>query len=331
MVKAAGGGGGMGLRRVERPEDLAGAIADAQAQCLAAFGSAELYWESYLVGGRHIEVQIAADTYGRTIALGERECSIQRRYQKIVEESPSPALTEADRTKLFAWAVQAAESVGYINLGTVEFLWTPERGPVFLEMNTRLQVEHPVTELVTGLDLPQLQLRLAAGERLADLVPSVDRRGWAIEVRLYAEDPQTGAPSPGRIDHLRWPTGPWVRVDAGVEAGMEVSPYYDPLLAKLITWGPDRPSAVRRMADALSRTVVAGTLTTNMALLRAIVADEAFVAGEMDTQFLAKRHVTPLGMDVEEAAIGAFLGQSSPAPTAVSASAADNWARRRWR
>jgi acetyl/propionyl-CoA carboxylase alpha subunit len=337
MVKAAGGGGGMGLRRVEAPEGLTLAIDETRAQCAAAFAATaggpvtvELYWEAYLEGGRHIEVQIAADAHGRVIALGERECSIQRRFQKVVEESPSPAIDAAQRDQLAKWAVRAAEAVGYRSLGTVEFLWTPERGATFLEMNTRLQVEHPVTELVTGIDLPQLQLRLAAGEALADLVPSVSPRGHALEVRLYAEDPVTGAPSPGRIDHLEWPTGPWVRVDAGVASGAEVSPYYDPLLAKIITWGPDRAAAIRRMEGALARTVVVGTLTTNLAGLRAILADEAFQSGDLDTQFLARRHVTPETLDPREAAMAAFLGQSAPAP-AATAGGAHHWARRAWR
>ncbi|MFN3430991.1 MAG: acetyl/propionyl/methylcrotonyl-CoA carboxylase subunit alpha, partial [Candidatus Sericytochromatia bacterium] len=284
MVKAAGGGGGMGLRRVDAPDALPTAIADARAQCAAAFASGggpeavELYWETYLVGGRHIEVQIAADRHGAVAHRGARECSMQRRFQKILEESPSPALSEGERTRLGLWAVQAAAAVGYANVGTVEFLWTPERGALFLEMNTRLQVEHPVTELVTGVDLPIAQLQLAMGHPLTAVLPPHAPRGHAIEARIYAEDPDTGAPSPGRIDHLAWPLGPWIRVDAGVESGAEVSPHYDPLLAKVIAWGPDRASAVRRLSDALARTVIVGTLKTNLAGLSAILADEAFLA-----------------------------------------------------
>ncbi|MNS42231.1 Acetyl-/propionyl-coenzyme A carboxylase alpha chain [compost metagenome] len=337
MVKAAGGGGGMGLRRVDAPEALPGAITDARIQCAAAFNaeggaeSVELYWETYLVGGRHIEVQVAADRHGAVAHLGERECSIQRRYQKILEESPSPALTDSERDQLGLWAVQAASAVGYANVGTVEFLWTADRGPLFLEMNTRLQVEHPVTELVTGVDLPIAQLQLAMGRPLTAVLPPHEPRGHAIEARVYAEDPDTGAPAPGRIDHLVWPLGPWIRVDAGVEAGSEVSPYYDPLLAKIIAWGPDRASAVRRLSDALARTLIVGTLKTNLSGLRAILADEAFLSGDLDTQFLTRRHVTPSVLPPHDAAAAAFLANSAPALATSGPASADNWARRRWR
>ncbi|MFP5503926.1 MAG: biotin carboxylase N-terminal domain-containing protein, partial [Candidatus Sericytochromatia bacterium] len=278
MVKAAGGGGGMGLRRVEDAEGFERAVAEARAQCEAAFAAAgaasevTLYWEAYVEGGRHIEVQVVADRHGAVAHLAERECSIQRRYQKIIEESPSPGIDAATREAIGAWAVAAVSAVGYANVGTVEFLWSPERGATFLEMNTRLQVEHPVTELVWGCDLVQLQLRLAAGERLEAVMPEGPPRGWAVEARVYAEDPATGAPSAGRIDHVRWPSGPWVRVDAGVESGMEVSPYFDPLLAKVIAWGPDRETAVRRLALALERTEIVGTVVTNLPQLRAVLA-----------------------------------------------------------
>lgn len=332
MVKAAGGGGGIGLRRVELPEDLEGAIAEARAQFLGAFGAEatpDLYWERYLAGARHVEVQVAGDVSGNLTHLGERECSIQRRYQKVIEESPSAALDEPAREMLGALAVRAASAVGYHNVGTVEFLYHPETGPVFLEMNTRLQVEHPVTELVTGVDLAVLQLRLAAGEALADALPAVERRGHAIEARLYAEDPLTGAGAPGRIDHLRWPTGPWVRVDAGVEAGVTLSPFFDALIAKIVVWGPDRATACRRLADALARTEIAGSLTTNLALLRAVAASEDFRAGRMDTGFLAGHGLGLPEVGIEEAALAGFYGMTGAKVAEVAE--VNSWARRRWR
>ncbi|HEY9720907.1 MAG TPA: biotin carboxylase N-terminal domain-containing protein [Oscillatoriaceae cyanobacterium] len=328
MIKAALGGGGMGLRRVAELKGLEAAIAEAQAQAAQAFGAdrGRLYWETYAQGARHIEVQIAGDAHGRVVALGERECSVQRRYQKLIEECPAPGLDAATRAELAALAVSVAQSVGYQSVGTVEFLWTPELGPRFLEMNTRLQVEHAVTEQVWGLDLPQLQLRLAMGDSLEALLPPWGPRGHAIEARLYAEDPQTGLPAPGRIDHLSWPMDPWLRVDAGTAAGVGVPPYYDALLAKLVAWGPDRATAVRRLADALSRVEIAGTLVTNLSRLRAVLAEPAFVAGELHTHFLERELLIPeLAPEAAAAAVACLPAADG------SVSQAAHWAARRWR
>jgi acetyl/propionyl-CoA carboxylase alpha subunit len=316
MIKAAGGGGGLGLRRVDRLEDYAAAVEAARVQCAQAFrGRPEdvaLYWEAYMPGARHVEVQLVGAR-----AMGVRECSVQRRFQKLVEECPAPVDVEDLAARLGA-------AVGYEGLGTVEFLWTPDTGAVFLEMNTRLQVEHPVTELVYGVDLPGLQLAVAAGEPLPDWAP----RGHAIEARLYAEDPLTGAPAAGRIDHLRWPTGPWVRVDAGVEEGQALPTGFDALLGKVIAWGPTRELARRRLWDALGRTEIVGTLATNLAQLRAVLAAPDFVAGRTDTGMLAGLELD-MASTAPEAAAGAVAacGSAATPPPATG----HNWARRPWR
>jgi acetyl/propionyl-CoA carboxylase alpha subunit len=306
----------MGLRRVDRPEGLEAAVREAQLQCAGAFSpdDVEMYWEAYLEGARHVEVQVAADRHGDVRAYGVRECSVQRRFQKLIEECPAPV------TGVEELAVKVARAVGYRNVGTVEFLWAAATGPVFLEMNTRLQVEHPVTELVFGVDLPGLQLAIAAGEALPEASP----RGHAIEARLYAEDPLTGAPAAGRIDHLRWPTGPWIRVDAGVEEGQELPTAFDALMAKVVAWGPTRELARRRLLDALGRTEVAGTLGTNLAQLRAVLEAEAFVAGEVTTGFRTSALDGPQGEDAVRAV--AACGGTVAVPTG-----GQNWARRPWR
>ncbi len=286
LVKAAAGGGGRGMRLVEREGDLGAALAAARREAQAAFGSDELLLESHLPEVRHIEVQVLADGHGTVLSLGERECSIQRRHQKIIEESPSPFVTPPLRTRLSQAAVAVARAAGYVNAGTVEFLVDPEGRFLFLEVNTRLQVEHPVTEATTGVDLVKAQLRIAAGEPLP--AESVEVRDHAIECRVYAEDPARDfSPSPGPIWMLDEPRGPGVRVDSGLRPGWRVPVAYDPLLAKVITWDRTRSDAIARMDRALSRYVILGC-RTNLAFLLEIIRHEAFRRGETTTRFLER-------------------------------------------
>ena len=254
MIKAAMGGGGKGMRLVRAPGELPGALRAARSEAGAAFGDAAVYVERYVEEPRHIEIQILADGHGNVVHLGERECSIQRRHQKLIEESPSPFVTPEMRARMGEAACAVAAAVGYVNAGTVEFLVDAERHFYFLEMNTRLQVEHPVTELVTGRDLVKEQLRIAAGDKLGFTQDDVVATGWAIECRINAEDPHAGfIPSPGRITSLRPASGPWVRDDSGVYGGYTIPRFYDTLMAKLVVWGPDREAAIARMARALAR------------------------------------------------------------------------------
>ena len=289
LVKASAGGGGRGMRVVE---DLAGfteALASARREAQSAFGDARVLLERYLRRPRHIEVQILADSHGATVHLGERECSIQRRHQKILEEAPSVAIDDALRARLGQAAIAAARSVGYVNAGTVEFLLDENAHFYFLEMNTRVQVEHPVTELAYGVDIIRAQIEIANGEPLrAECKRDMAPRGWAIEVRLYAEDPSTFLPSSGTI--ARWvpPEGPGVRVDSGVTTGSEVGLWYDPMLAKIIAWAGSRDAAIRRLACALDELQIAG-VRTNLPLLQWILADEAFRGGATSTSFLDDR------------------------------------------
>src|SRR5262249_48815490 len=286
VIKAAVGGGGKGMRLVRAPGELATALRAARSEAGSAFGDAAVYIERYIEEPRHIEIQILADVHGHVVHLGERECSIQRRHQKLIEESPSPFVDAELRQRRGAAAARIAAAVGYVNAGTVEFLVDGSRRFHFLEMNTRLQVEHPVTELVTGRDLVKEQLRIAAGEKLSFTQDDVTWNGWAMECRINAEDPYAGfVPSPGRISNLRPATGPWVRDDSGVYAGYTVPRFYDTLLAKLIVWGADRDAAVARMARALAEYTVVG-LPTTIPLLQHIIADEDFAAGRLSTQFL---------------------------------------------
>jgi acetyl-CoA carboxylase, biotin carboxylase subunit len=286
MVKAAMGGGGKGMRVVRSESELENALALAQSEAAYAFGDGAVYLERYLAEPRHIEVQVMADSRGRVIHLGERECSIQRRHQKLVEESPSPFVDASLRERLGEAACRVAAAAGYVNAGTVEFLVDAERNFYFLEMNTRLQVEHGVTELVTGIDLVREQLRVAAGEALGYQQADVVLRGAAIECRINAEDPFSGwMPSPGTITGLRAASGPWVRDDSGAYEGYTVPRFYDTLLAKLMVWGVDREAAISRMARALAEYKVVGVLTT-IPVLAHIVAHEDFRAGKLSTGFL---------------------------------------------
>ena len=282
LVKAAAGGGGRGMRVVERAEDLEAAREAASREAEAAFGDGTVYLERYLASPRHVEVQLIADRHGTVLALGERDCSVQRRHQKVVEESPPPGLPPLLRSRLAGHAVAFARELGYESAGTAEFL-VDGHAAYFLELNGRIQVEHPVTEALTGLDLVELQLRVADGELLAGLDPVSS--GHAVEARLYAEDSRTFLPQPGRVRRLRMPAG--VRVDAGVEEGDEVGAGYDPMIAKLIAHGPERAAALDRLALALDGTVVEG-VTTNLPFLRWLVAHPAFRAGDVSTDFLVR-------------------------------------------
>ncbi len=271
IIKAAGGGGGIGMARVERAADLAAAFATATRRAQSAFGNPAVYLERYLERPRHVEVQVFADTHGTVVHLHERECSIQRRHQKLIEESPAPGLAPATKRGLLEAAVAGARAIGYVNAGTMEFLVDAVGGFYFLEMNTRIQVEHPVTEEVTGLDLVVEQLRVAAGERLGWRQAEIVQRGAAVECRVYAEDPDKNfLPSPGTLARLQPPAGEGIRVESGVETGSVISVHYDPLLFKLIARGDDRDVALARMREALDATVVEGVRTTIPFLRRAL-------------------------------------------------------------
>jgi acetyl-CoA carboxylase, biotin carboxylase subunit len=288
MLKAAAGGGGKGLRLVTSASDLASAAARARSEARSAFGDDRVYIEKALSRPRHVEIQVVADHHGNAVHLFERECSIQRRHQKVVEESPSPLLTPELRSRMGALAVALVRQAGYVNAGTLEFLVDETRAPYFLEMNTRLQVEHPVTELVTGVDLVKLQIRIAQGEALPFRQEDLAQRGHAIECRVYAEDPDAGfLPSPGRILALRVPGGPGIRDDSGVEEGDEVPSHYDPLVSKLVAWAEDRPAAIARMRRAVGEYQVLGIKTT-LPFFERVLRHPDFVAGAIDTSFVER-------------------------------------------
>jgi acetyl-CoA carboxylase biotin carboxylase subunit len=303
LLKASAGGGGKGMRRVDQESGLEAAWRDAASESARAFGNDEIYLEKLLLESRHIEIQVLGDHYGHLIHLGERECSLQRRHQKVAEECPSPMMTEHPelRAKMGQAAAGIARAAGYANAGTIEFLVTPDGEFYFLEMNTRLQVEHPVTELATGLDLVEWQLRIAAGEHLTVRQEEVTWRGSAIECRIYAEDPEQGfLPSPGKILCLTEPSGPGIRLDSGVYEGWNVPLEYDPLLAKLAAWAPTREGAIRRLERALSEYSLSG-VRTNIAFFREILADPQFREGRLSTAFLERfldRRAAP-GSDLE--------------------------------
>jgi acetyl-CoA carboxylase biotin carboxylase subunit len=286
MLKAAAGGGGKGMRLVRSASELRSAFEGASSEALRAFGDGEVYIEKLIEDPRHIEIQILADQHGNCIHFGERECSVQRRHQKVVEEAPSPLVDAAMRERMGEVAVRVGKAAGYVNAGTVEFLADDQRNFFFLEMNTRLQVEHPVTELVYGIDLVQLQIRIAAGEKLPIVQSDVNPRGHAIECRVYAEDPENNFfPSPGKITRLITPSGPGIRDDSGVYEGWTVPLDYDPMLSKLIAFAPTREQARRRLLRALDEYFVGG-IRTNLALFRRILSDSKFVAGDLSTGFL---------------------------------------------
>jgi acetyl-CoA carboxylase, biotin carboxylase subunit len=331
LLKAAAGGGGKGMRRVDRAEDLESAIRDASSEAERAFHNAEVYLEKLVVEPRHVEIQVLGDHHGHMIHLGERECSIQRRHQKVIEECPSPlmAIDPGLRDRMGAAAVKVARAAGYANAGTIEFLVDRDRNFYFLEMNTRLQVEHPVTELVTGLDLVSWQLKIAAGERLTIEQSDVRWTGSAIECRVYAEDPENNfLPFPGKITKLVEPSGPGIRLDSGVYEGWMVPFDYDPLLAKLAVWGPDRYAALNRLKRALKEHKVGG-IRTNLAFFSDVLNDELFQRGELSTAFLdgffQRRKPAPepdLEMEAVAAIVAALAKQK---PAAAAASPVSKW------
>lgn len=326
LLKASAGGGGKGMRRVDREADLEAAIRDASSEALRAFHNGEVYLEKLVLEPRHIEIQVLGDRRGHMIHLGERECSIQRRHQKVIEECPSPVMTEHPelRQRMGEAALRIARAANYYNAGTLEFLVDRDRNFYFLEMNTRLQVEHPVTELVTGLDLVHWQLRIAAGEALTVRQEDVRWSGAAVECRIYADDPDHQfMPSPGRITRLREPTGPGVRLDSGVYEGWTVPLDYDPLLAKLAAWAPSRNAAIERMKRALAEYAIAG-IRTNRAFFAEIMDDAEFRAGRLSTAFLdeffVRRKAHEPALEAEAvAALAAVLTQRKPstAPSTV--------------
>ncbi len=286
MVKASGGGGGKGIRVVYSSDTLLESIQSAQREAQQAFGDSRIFLERYIEHGRHIEIQILADTQGNTVHLFERECSTQRRHQKIIEESPSPLLTDAIRQQMGESAVQAGQAVNYVNAGTVEFIATPDGEYFFLEMNTRLQVEHPVTEMVTGLDLVKLQFQIANGQPLPFTQADLSQRGHAIECRLYAEDPRNQfLPAIGTIHRFVAPSGNGIRVDSGIQSGDDITIHYDPMIAKLIVHDRDRESAIQRMIIALRDTIILGT-TTNLDFLLSLIDNPTFRKGEVHTRFV---------------------------------------------
>jgi acetyl-CoA carboxylase biotin carboxylase subunit len=291
ILKASAGGGGRGMRIVRSAADLAQAFRAAQAEAQAAFGVPDVYIERYVEGPRHVEVQVMADSKGNVVHLGERECSIQRRHQKIIEESPSPVVGPRLRKRIGKTAVEAAAAVQYVNAGTIEFLLDQDGGFYFMEMNTRIQVEHGVTELVTGRDLVKEQIRVAAGEPLSFSQKEIRFEGHALECRINAEDPVTFVPSPGTIQHFYQPGGPGVRLDTFAHEGCDIPPYYDSLIGKLMTHGRDRAEAIARMRRCLDMTIVEG-IKTNIALHRRILADPDFVEGRFDTRFM-DRYLAP--------------------------------------
>ncbi|MBS4027174.1 MAG: acetyl-CoA carboxylase biotin carboxylase subunit [Ignavibacteriales bacterium] len=288
LIKAAAGGGGKGMRIVEREEELEDAIRLCQSEALNSFKDSRVFIEKYLQNPRHIEIQILGDSYGNIIHLGERECSIQRRHQKIIEESPSPIVTEELRTRMGNAAVEVAKLANYSNAGTVEFLVDEKRNFYFLEVNTRLQVEHPVTELVTGIDLVREQIRVAEGEKLAFTQSDISLKGSAIECRIYAEDSANNFfPSTGAINYLHSPSGVGVREDKGIDEGNEISIYYDPMIAKLITYSDSRITSTKRMKRALSEYIIDGVQTNIQACLQ-IISQKDFFDGNLDTSFITK-------------------------------------------
>jgi acetyl-CoA carboxylase, biotin carboxylase subunit len=290
MLKAVAGGGGKGMRMVAQPDELAGALRAARSEAGSAFGDSAVYLERRLLTPRHIEVQLLGDHHGTVVACVERECSIQRRHQKVIEESPSPAIAPEVRRRLTGAAAAVARHVGYTNAGTIEFLLDGDGSFYFLEINTRLQVEHPITEMVTGVDLVQWQIRIARGERLTlDPEALLAPRGHAIECRVYAEDPDNGfLPSPGRIVRLSVPQGPGVRDDSGATEGLEVPIFYDPLVSKLVTWGDDRTHAIARMRRALAEYEVVGIRTT-IPFFEWVLDDPDFLAARFDTTFIDRK------------------------------------------
>ena len=296
MLKASAGGGGKGMRLVENEDELESAVRAARGEAGRSFGDDAVYLEKFVVEPRHVEVQIFADSHGHTVHVGERDCSVQRRHQKVIEESPCPILRPEVREKMGVIAIRAAEAVGYVGAGTVEFLLDANQDFYFMEMNTRLQVEHPVTELVYGVDLVHAQLIVAAGGQLPFTQSQLQRRGTAIECRIYAEDPeQNFRPSPGPVHWLREPAGPWVRVDSGIYQGFDVPIHYDPMISKLAVWGATRIEAIGRMKRALGEYLI-GPVRTNIPFHLKVMDNPKFISGAYTTAFIAEESAN-LGME----------------------------------
>jgi len=333
LVKPSAGGGGKGMQLVAREDELAGALASARREATAAFGDDTLFVERFIERPRHIEVQVLADQHGAVVHLGERECSLQRRHQKVVEESPSPLIDEATRDRLGASAIAAARSVEYTGVGTVEFIVASARPDeyFFMEMNTRLQVEHPVTEMVTGLDLVEQQLRVASGEHLDNDVLQARIQGHSVEARVYAESPLRGfLPTSGWVLEVHEPSGEGIRVDSALLEGLEVGTDYDPMLAKVVAWGPDRAAALVRLADALDDTVIFGVVT-NIGFLRRLVTNPDVIAGEIDTEMIEREALSLVSGEPSSTALVLFalswLSRLTP-----TGSRADPWQTLRgWR
>ncbi len=317
LIKASAGGGGKGMRIVRNEQELPPAIEGARREAKSAFGDERLLIEKYLEKPRHVEVQVFADSHGNAVYIHDRDCSIQRRHQKVIEEAPAPGLSDETRKRMGEAAVAAAKAVGYVGAGTIEFLY--DNGAFyFIEMNTRLQVEHPVTEMIAGLDLVEWQLRVASGEKLPEKQAELSRYGHAMEVRLYAEDPAKGfLPATGRIAHLAWPsTNSNLRIDSGVRAGDAISTYYDPMIAKVIAWGEDRTTAAQRLRRALMETEIAG-LATNNAFLIEVLGHPAFLKEEIDTGFIERHRADLLpGWIWERRHAGAGVGAGGRVPGA---------------
>jgi acetyl/propionyl-CoA carboxylase alpha subunit len=289
LIKATAGGGGKGMREVDHLQEMPGLLAAARREAEAAFGDGNVYLEKLISEARHIEFQIMADSYGNVIHLGERECSLQRRHQKLLEEAPSPFMDDELRSRMGELACRAARSVDYLNAGTIEFLVDADRNFYFLEMNTRLQVEHPVTEMVTGVDIVREQIRIARGRRLRYSQDQIQLNGWALECRINAEDPHNSfRPSTGQLTSVIPPSGPGVRVDTGVYAGFTITPYYDSLISKLICWGETRGEAILRMRRALEEFRILG-VRTNIPFHQQLLDSHRFIAGQFDTRFVEER------------------------------------------
>jgi acetyl-CoA carboxylase biotin carboxylase subunit len=337
LLKAAAGGGGKGMRVVQNEGELAGALDSARREAKNAFGDDAVYVEKYISGPRHVEIQVLGDMHGTMLSLGERECSVQRRHQKMIEEAPSPAVSPELRQRMGETAVRAAKAAGYVNAGTCEFLLDRDGNFFFLEMNTRLQVEHPVTELVMGIDIVQWQLRIARGEKLPFTQAQMAPRGWAIECRITSEDPSNNfLPSTGRISYLRLPGGPGVRWDGGIGIGTEIGLHYDPMLAKLIVWAPTREAAIARMHRALLELTVEGVETSRDFHLR-VMEDADFKSGAIDIQWLERRLASltsvapPPGGEFAAAIAAALLAEEErsqrkvPSSSGAAQSASDPW------
>ena len=339
LIKASAGGGGKGMRVVEKPEELEEQVERAQSEALSAFGDGSVFIEKYVGSPKHIEVQILADNYGNNVYLFERECSIQRRHQKVIEEAPSSCLTPEKRKAIGEAAVMVAKSCAYIGAGTVEFLVDEELNFYFLEMNTRLQVEHPVSEMITGIDLVKEQIKVARGEKLSFTQDDLSIRGHALELRVYAEDPMNNfLPDIGRLLEYKKPEGPGIRVDDGFEAGMDIPIYYDPMIAKLVAYGKDRTEAIERMLRAIDEYKITGVKTT-LQFGAFVITHPDFISGKFDTHFVAK-HFKPEYLKKEDATemeIAALVAthvyehkpQSLKATKANSTTQAGNWVKNR--